>query len=322
MVLTMHGFVAAQQQNGKTVARIVFNQELSEPENGLNSRSQSLKGALNALRQETQQLRSSTRKATGSSRSITPSPMRSERFERSQPSPRSQSSQWPTERPSTLAVLEDLRAPSSDEDVAMDGIDGIGNTEDIVKRIELLKQIYEQRRIENQSKVNKASLQLKAENTSLSEPLEPSEPQNKAASVVPPEVNPKAAEPRNSLSIADRVFPKPVDLFELGNSLYQTGELQTALEAYSQVDRGTITAAEAVWLDFMIASCQRRLGNWEEAESLYRSVANQAIAPNLSKPAQRWLKQLALVTEAKKSFQTMEPELSSLIEKANKHVQQ
>ena len=298
MVYAMSGLVVAQQQ-GKTVARIVFHQEV--PANQMQAdRPQNLKGALKALRQETQQSQASTRKTTA-------------------PPQSSPSSSWPTQRPSNEPLLLNLR-PSTPEPNA---IDDIGNTDDIEERIDLLKRIYEAKRIENQRKITEAALVMPAKKMmgAIQPVPDRSQVEPPAVAVSAPMAVANSVQESPEMSPgADRIFPAPVNAFELGNSLYYTGDLQLALEAYEQVDRTQITAIDGVWLDFMIASCHRRLGQWDEATSLYRDIANQNVAPNLTQPAQLWLKQLQLTSQSKTSFQQMESEISSLIETAQQYV--
>ncbi|QEG23357.1 tetratricopeptide repeat protein [Mariniblastus fucicola] len=347
MMSIMAGSACAQlQRNDGNVARIVFNQdvvsqdvfdqslfnEVSQSNQDIAiesqppSRSSDLKSALKALMQETQQLQSSTRSPANDT------------------TPGESGDEWSmNQRPSISSAPQDLRPAMPEE-----AVEGIGNTDDIVQRIELLKQIYAQKRIEEQA-VSQADLQLPSRSIASAPPTTAAAetipgnsrnsfsqrtnnrmpiPRDARAMPAPATTNAQPTEQtvsdpsRASPSNANRIFPDPVNLFELGNSLYQTGELQTALEAYSQVDRSEITAAEAVWLDFMMASCYRRMGSWENATSLYREVANQSSAPNLAKPARRWLKQLDLLSNSKSSFAQIETEISSLIETAKEHVKQ
>jgi tetratricopeptide (TPR) repeat protein len=291
------GSVAAQQQNGKTVARIVFQEDVTS-----DASRQELQGKLDALKQETRQLQGFTRAIEPSANSGV------------QPN-------WQDQRLSVEAVLADLR-PSKPELTTNSGQE---TTADIVERIELLERIYERKRIDDQKKISEAARLLAQTKPNPETPPGPATLPNQqqvvgleSATVSPPlseQIDATASE-----LVADRDFPNPVNLFELGNSLFQTGQLQTALEAYTQVDRNEISATEAVWLDFMIASCHRRAGNWDDAISLYREVANQDQAPNLTKPSQRWLKHLEMMSHSKSTFEKMETEISSLVETADKHV--
>ncbi len=307
MAFAMSGLAAAQQ-NGKTIARIVFYQDVPA-EQTQGNRPQDLKGALEALRQETRQLQATLKSSA----------------DNSAPASSVGQSKWPTERLSAQTPLSDLRPSPSLLDP--DPIDGIGNTEDIEERLQLLARIFERNRIERQAKLAEAANVVANDPPAAMQPT-PASLRNEsinpgAPAMVAPVRGPVTTEDLQPIpASADAVFPNPVNLFEMGNSLYQTGELKTALEAYTQVDRNTITAAEAFWLDFMMASCHRRLGNWDEARKLYRAVANQRVAEKLSKPAQSWLKQLELVSQSKASFTQMEAEISSLIETAQEHVKQ
>jgi tetratricopeptide (TPR) repeat protein len=197
---------------------------------------------------------------------------------------------------------------------------GVGGTSDIYERIELLKRIYEQREFDARAaSVQPAAAEAPPALEELPLPMPVQErPTPKNMSEIGSQF--AAAATAAPTSNAQRAVSAPVDLFELGNSLYQTGNLLTALDAYVQVDRNTITAAEAVWLDFMIASCHRRMGNWDDASRLYREVANQNDAPYLTKPAQSWLKQVELASKSKTEYSDIENQINLLLEKGQTNV--
>lgn len=303
MAFVMIGTTFAQQRDGKTVARIVFHQDVEVERS--NPHSQSVKGALEALKQETRQLQTSIRDASAPGSSGQQSIPQNQRL--------TAKSGLPNLRPSPT--------PSNETNK-------LGNTADIDERIELLKRIYENNRTENQRKISGEKHLMSAKRPQNPGHVESTLREEQDVPETLPESVPPNSEPIDTplpqpqAPNASRVFPDPVNAFELGNSLFQTNELQTALEAYSQVDRNEVTAAESVWLDFMIASCHRRLGDWDAAASLYRDVANQNAAQKLSKPSQRWLKQLEMISRSKSTIAAMDAEIESLIEKAKKHVQQ
>ena len=224
-------------------------------------------------------------------------------------------------------VPSSLQLPNSDTSEApsfatplVDASLGTEKTKDIYERIELLKRVYEQKK--NAAAKDSTNLIPPNSTPPTISPPAPSVVNNLRNLQAPAEI--PIAE-RTAFEIqenfeADQVLPQPVDPFELGNSLYQTDRIQAALETYASIDGSTITAAEAVWVDFMIASCHRRLGNWDDARSIYREVANQGVVVKLAQPAQSWLKQLDLVSTSKASFTEMEAQLDTILKKANDYV--
>jgi hypothetical protein len=75
----------------------------------------------------------------------------------------------------------------------------------------------------------------------------------------------------------------------MANSLFQTGRISTALDAYEAVDINSLTAFDATWLRFMIASCKRRLGDVTNSTRTYRRISEEKNSANLVKAAQWWL---------------------------------
>lgn len=66
---------------------------------------------------------------------------------------------------------------------------------------------------------------------------------------------------------------KPVDPLALAQSLFQTGDYANALPAYQAVDSGSAAARDRVAQQYMVATCLRHLGRFDEAAAIYREVA-------------------------------------------------
>ena len=148
-----------------------------------------------------------------------------------------------------------------------------------------------------------------------------------ASSYSPPNAIPEIKEVTETdtlqLSLeAERVLDDPVNAFELGNSLFQTGNLGAALKAFNAVDRDQITAFDQLWLDYATACCHRRLGDQSKAEALFRDLVNrnpQSLEPPVVQ-AKWWLNYLKNKKAYLESTARLDEEIKSLLEKAENSV--
>lgn len=83
--------------------------------------------------------------------------------------------------------------------------------------------------------------------------------------------------------------PKAVDRLELANSLFAMGRTESALAVYGQIEQAGLSEEDRIWLDYQMASCQRRLGNVAEAEKMYRRVVAANPDSTWSKYSRWWL---------------------------------
>ncbi len=67
---------------------------------------------------------------------------------------------------------------------------------------------------------------------------------------------------------------KPAEIVANATALYRNGEFANALETYKQIDPAFLTSEDLAFVKYMMAGCQRRLGQVAEAAKLYREVAN------------------------------------------------
>lgn len=213
------------------------------------------------------------------------------------------------------------------------GFDRDQTLRDINMRIDLLKKVY--------SEKTAAPPLNPTQNSGAKQPLVPPKDPNKTqpngsvpvesmmnfanTETNPGSPNPIGVSPNGQVEMtpvsAERVLPQPVDAFEMGNSLFQTGNLDAAMKAYESVDRGKVTASESVWLDFMTACCHRRLGEPGKAEAIYRQLVNEANSKFLLDPSEAWLNYLKTKGDFSLGFEQLDLEIDSLVKQAMKHVE-
>ena len=116
-----------------------------------------------------------------------------------------------------------------------------------------------------------------------------------------------------------RILPEPVDLFEMGNSLFEASEVAAALKAYDSVDKLQLSPSDAVWLEYLTACCNRMLGDLDTAEAIFRQVSNENSHPKLVKASQWWLKQIGRRRMASETYSELETEFDSLMEGVRNH---
>lgn len=213
---------------------------------------------------------------------------------------------------------------SSTQQKVVDAPKGELDTVDIYERIKLLENMYQKREVQTQKSAVPVS------SNSLPVPMPPSSQQNRISpddlermtnfqereGEPMPDPTPFPVEPAMQV---DRVLPVPVNLFEMGISLFQTGNLPTALEAFESIDRNDITVEDSIWADYMIATCHRRLGNLDQAISVYREISNQRDDQRLKKASRAWLKQLESSATSSAALEKLNSEYESLMEKARKN---
>jgi tetratricopeptide (TPR) repeat protein len=86
---------------------------------------------------------------------------------------------------------------------------------------------------------------------------------------------------------------KPVDAPALAHALFQNGDYDGALQAYRLVDVKTLNPEERAAIQYMTATCLRRLGKFDDASVLYREVANSKTSEVLVECAQWQLNSIA-----------------------------
>jgi hypothetical protein len=112
----------------------------------------------------------------------------------------------------------------------------------------------------------------------------------------PPVSPPPRIEGPPSPKKADSEGPRPLDPLRQAEAYYKSGDYAGALKAFGQVEVTELRAEERVPIQYLIATCLRRLGKTDEAEARYREVANSRLDPVMAEFAQwqlatmRWRK--------------------------------
>jgi hypothetical protein len=80
-------------------------------------------------------------------------------------------------------------------------------------------------------------------------------------------------------SIKEGVAPppeliRPLDPLALAQALFRANKYEASLKAYRLIDQRGMRAEERLPIQYMIATCLKRLGKTEEATTLYREIAN------------------------------------------------
>jgi tetratricopeptide (TPR) repeat protein len=67
---------------------------------------------------------------------------------------------------------------------------------------------------------------------------------------------------------------EPVNALSLAEALFQAGNYEQSLKAYRTIDLTGMKADDRAPIQYLTATCLRKLGKTEEAATLYREVAN------------------------------------------------
>ena len=214
---------------------------------------------------------------------------------------------------------------------AKDSLDK-GRIDSINERISLLKKLAEedQRRAaekaaqEAASKVNTMPAMPQPETTANGTDAESSvfDPANRKP--IDPPVTPfqptlPKADPLTSKAAeATQVLQEPLDPFELGNSLFMTGNYEASIKSYQTILQDA-SAEDQVWLKCMMGCNFRLIGDLQKAEELFREVSNNRNAESYAVDYARWsLSYIESRRKPKEEFQVLEGEIDSILERMNR----
>jgi TolA-binding protein len=114
-----------------------------------------------------------------------------------------------------------------------------------------------------------------------------------ASPVRPAEPRPAEAIPSTSAAATIEQGNKPVDPPALAQALFRTGDFDGALRTYRMLDPNQLSRVDRPAVQYMIATCLRRLGKLDEAAAAYRDVINSNDDDVLTECAQWQLNALA-----------------------------
>jgi hypothetical protein len=118
------------------------------------------------------------------------------------------------------------------------------------------------------------------------------------------------------------LFPKgivdePVDRLALADSLFASGQIDLALQAYRQVDGSVLAGEDRLWIEYQLANCHRRLQDYSEAERRYRQVAGEKEGGMYATQARWWLDSMTARRALEADLQRISQSLQSLKEQHN-----
>jgi hypothetical protein len=87
----------------------------------------------------------------------------------------------------------------------------------------------------------------------------------------PPKTNPVIPKAKTQ---STEELAKSLDPLAQAKALYLAENFDSALKAFKLIDTTPLTREDKTFIQYMIASCQRRLGNLAEATTIYREVAD------------------------------------------------
>lgn len=111
------------------------------------------------------------------------------------------------------------------------------------------------------------------------------------------------------LTLPTELLDHSIDRQRMGNNLYAIGAYELALMNYEKMQQQNLGAAEAQWVHFQVANCQRHLGHLAEAQKAYRRVAGESSEEWLGQMSRWWLKEL----DDREQLQRRVAELDQLI---------
>jgi tetratricopeptide (TPR) repeat protein len=120
---------------------------------------------------------------------------------------------------------------------------------------------------------------------------------------------------------AERILSRPVNSFALGESLFRTGNYESALKAFQATDTSGMSPSERTWLELWTALCQRKLDAYDDAAGTLREIANEDSNDYPVQAAKWWLKYAESTHENRARFDSLASELDSLVERSTSDVE-
>jgi len=164
-----------------------------------------------------------------------------------------------------------------------------------------------------------ASMRPAEANKQLDQQVAPALRTNADQSIDDESAEPSTEESPERIS-GERLLPEAVDSFALGESLYRTGNYESALKALRAANTEGMSQSERTWLDLIIALCERKTGAYEKAEGAFRDIANTKSKDYPVQVAKWWLKYAESDHESKTKLESLETEIELLFERSRSHV--
>jgi hypothetical protein len=173
------------------------------------------------------------------------------------------------------------------------------------------KQVEQQPSVGNAPATTPSSSDSAAPPVPLGEFL--AESPNDASSVAStplPSVKTPVTEPAE-VPLVPSVLTGEIDRMGLANSLFATGRHAECLQTLEAIENGQLSAEDAAWKLYLMANCERRLGNRSEAARIYRVLTGNSDQPWLSDLAKWWLGQLQAEQALRSKEESLQPQLQT-----------
>lgn len=112
------------------------------------------------------------------------------------------------------------------------------------------------------------------------------------------------------------ITAKPINSFELGNSLFLTGNLVASRKSYQARLKDAQTPEEDAWLRCLIGCCYRLEGDLANAELMYREVTQHKLQSYPVEYAQWGLQYVEQKRKTREQYQIIESELESMLKES------
>jgi hypothetical protein len=105
-----------------------------------------------------------------------------------------------------------------------------------------------------------------------------------------------------------------INRLALADSLFGSGQIELALQAYNSIELTRLAAADRYWIEYQIANCHRRLGDSPESERRYRRLAGAVDGGWCAAHARWWLDAISTRTALQRDLQTIQKTLQTINE--------
>ena len=128
----------------------------------------------------------------------------------------------------------------------------------------------------------------------------------------------KTQEPAQQALIESDIATRAIDSFELGYSLFMTGNFKAASNNFLALLEERQTPAETAWLQCLVGCCDRLQQDFDDAETRFRSTVDEKLAPEVTARHADW--NLQYIAQRKQSIDAMK-QISMQLEQILKEIE-
>lgn len=192
--------------------------------------------------------------------------------------------------------------------------------ESINERIQLLKKLMQQEREQAERQEQEGQLDQLPPNNATTQPNFPNNnsanPTTAEETGQPEEFTPSLPVDPNAASqdAGTPILTQPVNSFELGNSLFMTGNYSAALKSYQAMLNEKPAVEDELWIRCMMGCCYRLQGDFAKAESMFREITNRRLTNSYPSDYAKWsLNYIEKRRISHDQFRLIESELDTVI---------